>query len=87
MQWQPPLAQYLCMKDQLTSGVVHKPQKVRAHASLRYALENPVRLPTNSGAANIPPLTAKPGILVNIENFEPITHPLHLIVEQCDLYA
>ena len=44
----------------------------RTHASLPYALQNPLWLPPNSGEANIPPLTAQPGVQVDTENFAPI---------------
>lgn len=60
-----------------TSGVSCQPQRVRALTSLPDALENPVWLPLNSGAANSPPFTAQPGVQANTVKCAPIFFFFH----------
>ena len=77
------------------STAVPRQQTSRTHASLPYALQNPLWLPATSGEANIPPFTAQPGIQVNTENFTPLDYfnlmftedMLSEIVAQCNLFA
>ncbi|PIO36361.1 hypothetical protein AB205_0212360, partial [Aquarana catesbeiana] len=78
-----------------TSTAVPRKERPRTHASLPYALQNPLWLPPNSGEANIPPFTAQPGVQVDTENFSSINFlnliftedMLSNIVAQCNLYA
>ncbi|PIO27980.1 hypothetical protein AB205_0063690, partial [Aquarana catesbeiana] len=78
-----------------TSTAVPRQERVRSHASLPYALQNPSWLPPNSGEASVPPFTAQPGVQVDTENFTPINFfnlifmedMLASVVAQCNLYA
>lgn len=78
-----------------TSRVSSQPQRDRGHTSLPFALQNPLWLSPNPGAANIPPFTAQPGVQVNTDDFAMLDF-FHLIftedllsaiVAQCNLYA